>query len=313
MSFNIGIVSRLRVYLWLGTFLSLSFFSSTAEGGAWVQKRGGYYLKLTTSYFESSQEFDFKGHKKILFQDLEIYRNPSYREVKFAAYLEYGISQKITGIMSLPFKIATDTRTVTGVAYRDNEEISNTEVGFADLELQFRVNFLRLPVVTSLQPIIKIPLGYDTSMKNEAPALGTGDVDYGSWLLLGKGFYPLPIYLTGGVGYLIRTGELHDQYLYDVEVGMTSKSFNLKLELSGVKNSTPPPDIYGATIITPLPGGGGEVPIRLFGDQDYTKLNSEVLFKLHPRYAVSVEIFHLISGKNVVSGTTYSIGMVFSR
>lgn len=284
-----------------------------AWAGAWVQKKGGYYVKVSSSYVQTSKEFDFNGTQKTLFEDLEIYQNPTYQEFKVETYFEYGLTNRLTAVAILPFKVATDNRTIVGVAYRDNERISNTSTGFADLQLQARLGVVAQPVVLSLQPVIKIPLGYNTSKDNEAPALGTGNVDYGGWLLLGKGFYPLPLYVTGGVGYTVRTGLLHDEIGYDFEVGLTFSRVNFKGEIQGVQNTTTPPDIYGETVITPLPGGGGEVPIRLFGDQNFTKFIGEVMYKFHPNLALSGQVFHMLAGKNIVSGTTFSVGFVLLR
>ncbi|NIP24003.1 MAG: hypothetical protein GWO38_09335, partial [Phycisphaerae bacterium] len=88
---------------------------------------------------------------------------------------------------------------------------------------------------------------------------------------------PLPIYVTGGFGYRFRNEPLHDEMFFNAEAGLTMGEALIKVSLDGLQNTSTPPDIYGQTVQLPLPGGGGEVPIRLFGDQDFTKLNAGII------------------------------------
>jgi hypothetical protein len=292
----------------------LLFDTLPLQAGAWVQKKKGYYIKISTGYLRATEEYDHLGNKKNIQEDFEIYQNAAYEEITTTAYLEYGLIPRLTLVANLPFKVATNSRIESSNYFTGGQrDTSYTTTGFGDLELKARLGILTDgPVVVSLQPLVKIPL-YKNDAGHPGPALGTGDVDIEAKLLAGSSFHPLPYYLTGGIGYRHRTGKLHDEVVFNAEAGATFEKLNLKLEFRGVKNTNTPPDIYGGPIQLPLPGGGGVVPVRLFGDQDYVKLIGEVVYKLSDRVGFSGGIFHMLHGKNIVAGTTYQIGLVLLR
>ena len=99
----------------------------------------------------------------------------------------------------------------------------------------------------------------------------------------------------------------------NAEIGLSFVKSFFKLEFRGVKNTTTPPDIYGGPIQLPLPGGGGAVPLRLFGDQDYIKLVGEAMYRFGNNWGISGEIIHTLAGKNIITGTTFQVGFVLER
>jgi hypothetical protein len=177
-----------------------------------------------------------------------------------------------------------------------------------------RFALLQSSVVISLQPAIKIPLGYETNPSIDAPSLGTGEIDGEFLLQSGYSFWPRPWYITGGFGYRWRGGPVHNEYLYIAEIGYASDKLGFKLSLDGVKNSQPPPDIYGQTIITPLPGGGGALPSSaLTDDEDYLKVLPEFYLKISREWSIQFGLIQVVTGKNVESGTTYMLGFTRIR
>ncbi len=302
--------------LWMTTLLVIIFvlINSIAYAGAWVQKKRGYYLKLANSYVNTSKEFDHLGNRKNILQDFEVFENADYREVTISAYVEYGLFDRLTVVADVPFKFATSSRTEISNYYENGmRDVSHTTTGFGDLRLLGRLNLLQLPLVVSVQPGVKIPLGYDESGDIEGPALGTSELEYEGQLLVGQSLYPLPIYLTGGIGYRFREGPLHDEVFYNVEAGYTAGRILFKASISGVDNTTTPQDIFGEPIQLPLPGGGGAVPDRLFGDQNFLKINGGITYNLKKNFAIDGQVFNIASGKNIVTGTTFQIGLVLTK
>ncbi len=300
-----ALIVMMIVLLSLGSTLPL-------KAGAWTQKKKGYYLKFGGSYLGTAQEFDHLGNRKNILQDFEVYSNTEYEEFSFSTYLEYGLLDGFTIVADVPFKIATSSRTEESI-YFGARDTSFTTTGFGDLRVSGRVKLLEAPLVISFQAGVKIPLGYSTDTDQTGPTLGTGDVDYESQVLIGRSFYPLPLYLTGAAGYRVRPGLLNDEYFYSLEAGYTIGPALMKAGVDVLRNTGTPLDIYGQTIRLPLPGGGGVVPLRLFGDQNFTKINGGVIYGLGEQAALNAEVFHLLSGKNTVTGTTFLLGLVLTR
>lgn len=305
--------SRNGFAAWL-LILALLSMSGAARAGAWVQKKHGYYLKIGANYLNTGDEYDHLGNRKSILQDLEVFENTSYQEFALFSYFEYGLTDNFTVVADAPFKVARSSRTeVSNYFVNGRRDTSFTTVGPGDLKLAGRLALFRTPAVVSLQSGVKIPLGYSTSKDKEGPTLGTGDVDFEGQLLVGQSFHPFPLYFTGGIGYRYRTGVLHDEVFYSIELGVTGRRANFKLSYDGLQNTSTPQDIYGGTIILPLPGGGGAVPLRLFGDQNLSKLNAALLYKLNDRLALDGQVFQMLTGKNIVAGTTFSLGVVLVR
>lgn len=299
-----------RFYQYLFVVL---IFGNLLWAGAWGQKRGGYYLKVSGNYLYTTKEFNHEGNKIDILKDFIVYENTAFRDFSLQLYGEYGVTDWFTFIGDLSFKNLTSKRTEVGVAYFESREISITTSGFSDIRLYGRFPLIQSPVVFSLQTGVKIPLGYDKVPSNDGPTLGTGETEGEGWLLFGKSLFPLPFYTTGGFGYRSRSGPVHDEFLYNFEIGYSRNNFLLKMTLDGVQNTSTPPDLYGRTVVTPIPGGGGVLPEVLYGDQDYLKLVPGLIYKFRKDWGIQLELINITSGKNIISGTTYAIGFIKTR
>jgi len=280
--------------------------------GAWTQKKKGYFFKISWNYLLTSREYNFKGEIIPLFRDLEVYQDAEFEDINLTIYLEYGLRERLTLIANLPIK-QTTSRRIEESLYFGAREFSRTTRGFSDLTLGLRTQLINLPVAFSIQGDVKIPLGYDTTPDNDGPTLGTGEVDFDGWLLIGKSLYPLPVYTTGGIGYRTRGGRFHDEILYNLEVGINPGNWLFKVTFDGIRNTTTPPDLYGRTLILPLPGGGGVTPEVQFGDQNIYKLIPGIIYQFKKGWAVQAEVIHVLGGVNTIAGTTFSLGLVLLK
>jgi len=171
--------------------------------------------------------------------------------------------------------------------------------------------FLASPVAISFAAGPKIPMGYSKTPENDGPALGTGEVDIEAYLTLGASLYPVPSYLSTAVGYRKRGGRYNDEYYFNAETGYTWGDFFFKAYLELIRNTKVPPDLYGRTIVTPLPGGGGVLPEITIGDQDISKFLPSITWFFRDGMGILAELNHVFAGKNTLSGTTYTLGLVF--
>lgn len=305
----------MRIFLFSLTITGILGTMTVQEttAGAWTQKRGGYFLKFSASYLYTTKEFNHLGDRLNIFQERVVYRNTSFQDFNLNAYFEYGLWENATLVANLPFKVLTSDWTELILGGNLTSDVTISTVGFSDLSLSLRYRLLRAPLVVSLQGGVKLPLGYDQQPENDGPPLGTGEIDAEGNLLLGASLYPLPVYLTAGAGYRNRGGLLHDEVLYSLEAGVSRGRALLKVTVDGVLSTATPPDIYGRTIVTPLPGGGGVAPNIIVGDQDIQKVSPSIIYQLRDGLALQVEALHIFAGKNTISGTTYSLGVIFSN
>ncbi len=201
--------------------------------GAWVQKKHGFYFKLSGNYFLATKEFNHEGRRLKIFQERIIYENTSFRDLNVTAYLEYGVFERLTLIANLPLKNLTSKRTeiIGGGAVARHVTIHTQ--GLADLEFSGRYAILDRPFVLSYQAGIKILLGHEADSSDDGPPLGTGNADFVKPILIGTSLFPLPVYLTASVGYRRRTGPLQDQILFTAEGGYSFGRALLKVTFDG--------------------------------------------------------------------------------
>ena len=281
-----------------------------AHAGAWVQNKNAYYLKFSSSYFSTTEEFDHLGRRRNILEERTAFHGASFRDVNLNIYLEYGWTERLTAVASLPFKGLNSERIVLyGGGLLEHKETRRT-VGPGDLTLSLRHILRAEPAVFSAQVGIKLPLGYEMEPASGGPSLGTSKVDAEAHLLVGKSLHPLPFYFTAGLGYRRRGGMLNDEVAYTSEVGFTSGPALFKFNIHGIDNTSEPPDIAGQTVVTPLPGGGGVLPDLVIGDQNVLKLNPGLVYSLGNGLALQGDVFYVAAGKNSLSGTSYSLSLV---
>ena len=277
---------------------------------AWVQPQGALYLKTSVSALYTEKEFNFRGDRQELFAEELAKTNAAFHNVAVTSYAEYGVFDKLTLVSQLAFVITATRETLRplpGVSHR----VTRRNTGFGDAWLFARVPLVRKPLAVAVQAGVKTPLGYDRLPANDGPPPGTGRVDGEVQLNTGWSFFPLAAYLSAGAGYRRRGGELHDEVLYNVEAGYRLPRVFFKLRFDGLQNTKDPPDIAGATVVTPLPAG--VLNQVIVGDQDIAKLSWEVSVSIRERVSLGVEAFHTMAGKNTVTGTTYSLAVVYTR
>ncbi|MFC2088556.1 hypothetical protein ACFLSX_03065 [Calditrichota bacterium] len=240
-----------------------------------------------------------------------IYKDASFRDITLRAYAEYGLYDNVTIIGKVPFKIYRTEYFLDDVYTQ--VQVSRSTAGFGDLETAIKYGLLRNPTSVSFQGGIKIPLGYKKFPENDAPRLGTSEIDFQGMLLAGQSFHPLPLYASGGVGYRKRGGDLHDEVIYEFETGYTWNDLFFKIYFSGIKNTEKPPDLYGGEIQLPIRGGGGVVPDILYGDQDINQISFSLSYNIEPGMAIEATVFDVLSGKNTIAGQTFSVGFILYK
>ncbi len=281
------------------------------HAGPWPREPGESYIKLSGSYLSTGKERNFRGDQLDIFEERLSYTDARYDDLNLNAYVEYGLTRRLTLVSQLPFKYVRAERLELGGAYFETRRVETTTAGFGDLGLALRYGFLDRGVVAAVQGGAKLPLGYDPTPR-DSPPLGTGEVDYDVRLLFGGSLQRIPAYWSGGGGYRYRGGIYHNEYIYEVEFGITTTNWLFKIALDGIENSADPQDLVGAPVVTPLPGGGGSFAV-VVGDQNYTKLTPSVSYAIGRGRWFTAELSTLLAGENTVDGTTLSGAFTFAR
>jgi hypothetical protein len=196
-------------------FIVLFFFLLQVNvfAGAWSQKQGHYYTKI--SYIYSTSDVIFGYNDPVLYDNSSIY-----------LYGEYGIWDHFTVIGSIPAL----KYSVTEANFLRGE---TTGYMAGDMEFKGLYQFLFGPVVASGIIGVKIPFSYDIY---DIPPIGNGEADFDVKLALGASFYPLPGYATGDVGYRLRGGEFIDEINFTFEVGYTLlNKFLIRFYTDGIR------------------------------------------------------------------------------
>jgi hypothetical protein len=278
----------------------LATLNSPVNAGAWVQEKYGYFFKLSGTYLYTNQEFDNEGNTRDIRANDDGVANTSYKEVTLTGYLEYGYTDRLTFVANLPFKITSSKRTELPSPENPPRNVDVVTGGLSDVIVSGRLLLFGRSTPLSIQAGVKIPMGYDRVPPDEGSPLGSGKVDVEGWVQAGASLYPVPAYFTGQFGYRMRGGTgISDEYLFQVEAGLTPSRWLLKATLDGIISATTPVDQESSTVTTT--------------NTDVVKLIPTVGYSISPRFAVGAEAFITLHGKNTVAGITYVLGIVFSR
>lgn len=255
---------------------------------------------MTGTYLYTDQEFDSEGNTRNIRANDDGVSNTSFKEVTLTGYLEYGFTGRLTFVAAVPFKVISSKRKELPSPGNPERNVEVVTGGFSDVTVSGRLLLLGRSAPLSVQAGVKIPMGYDRAPPDEGSPLGSGEVDVEGWVLAGASLYPLPAYATGQFGYRLRGGlGIADEYLFQVEAGLTPSRWLLKATLDGIISAKTPVDQESSTVTTTNAG--------------VVKLIPTLAYSFSPRFAVGAEAFITLHGKSTVAGATYVLGVAFSR
>lgn len=274
--------------------------AGSAHAGAWTQSPQGYFFKLSANYLNTKSEFDAGGNEIDMFATIEDENRTDgeFRDANVSAYLEYGILDGVTLIGQAAVKNVA-SRYVLVQDTGSRREFDGSTFGFGDFMAGLRYRIAARPVALALQGAVKLPVGYDAEPPAPEPPLGNGESDAEVRALAGYSFYPAPVYVTGGVGMRARGGDADNELLYDAEIGLATASFLAKISVDVVRSR--------GEIVTA--GDFGAVT----GEADYVKLLPGIAVRVAEEAWVTADVIHVMDGKNTLAGTTFSVGVAYSR
>lgn len=246
-----------------------------AEAGAWTAQQGDSYNKFAVNYFRSDNAFGERPG----FENFE--------EANFTYYGEYGITNDVTFIATVPFRYVETTNF--------GQTIRNGGVG--DAEIGLRYNFFNKPFVASAQFLFKAPYFYNED--NPLP-LGNGQEDFELRLLAGKSFGKFG-YFGAEVGYRFRLDAPSDEFRYLIEYGVdaTDKIYlRSKLDTIVAIEST----AAGVDLQT----GNPALPLAF----NLGRVETTAGYRINKRFSAEFTATTNPFGENIIRGVNYQLALI---
>lgn len=264
--------------------LLLAGTARPAHAGAWTQKQGQLYNRLSVNYYCADRDFDGDGERTNMADDGE------FTDYNLNNYFEYGLLDSLTGFFSLAYKRIQS----------DNDVRRDTTWGVGDIDLGIRQRLAEHRLgVFSVQGLVKIPEAYD---EDDPLPLGNGQYDLEAKLLYGRSLYPLlPGYAGIEVGYRWRLEDPSDELRYLVEFGGDfTKTVYARVKLDG---------IYSADNGKRRDASGNPTTTNNF---DLGKLDLAVGYKLTPAWGLEAAWTPALYGQHTAAGATYTLAVSYT-
>jgi len=282
------------------TFKYLLAFLLCAEAlfaGAWTQRKEHYYFRLSGLSFNSRAVFNQGGKSN------EFANNGRFTDLSAYAYLEYGLSDLVTFVGSVPYKTL---RFRSNAATVNSQRLDRKNSGWGDVYLGLRYLLSNQNTVTSLQVGCKLITGYqtDTTALNLAPPLGDGQTDFELRALIGKSILKNTAYYNLDIGYRGRSGKPVDEIPFALEAGLGLGKFGLLIgQIYGVRAFS---GAEAATVKTPSQTSLNPV-------EDYVKAHAQLIWHVQRGMDIAFIYENIFIGRNTAKGRSLGIALAFWR
>ena len=278
-----------RAFSYLIILASLLTFAQDAKSGPWPQKRKSAFYKLGFGFMQANRFYEPDGR---------IITIPTLADYTFSFYGEYGITDRITGVVYLPFiQRLTLNRQLgqeTGFVFFEGAE----QTSLADFDAGVRFGLLQKGnTVISASLMLGIPTGNTT----QANGLYTGDGEFNQHVSVGIGqsFYPSPAYFAVEAGFNNRSKGFSDEFRFSAEAGYTiGGRLTAIARLRGLE-----PLRNGDDSIT---GGTGGLYAN---NQRYLTYGAELAYMFTQKFGLSFSIEGATRGQNILSAPAYQTGL----
>ncbi len=269
-------------------FGSLTFHSFA--GGGWPQPKGRGYFKLSQSYILSAKYFDGNG--------TVIDLTPSYGYFATSLYGEYGFTDRLTGIIYMPF-FARATKNELKFNQSGIFEPGDALNSFGDTDIAIKYGLIvDKPIVVSATILFGLPLG-DNGATN-ASALQTGDGEFNQMLRIdaSHSFYPKKFYVSAYAAFNNRTKGFSDEVRFGAEVGLTVDKFI---------------PIFKVSTVHSLFNGDPSVPQNgvFSNNTEFISPSLELNYQLTEKIGISGSIATALAARNILASPNFGIGVYF--
>jgi len=273
---------------YLITLIILTSFVTANAGGGWPQPKKKGYLKLN-QWIVIADQYYSPGGDIIPIRTTGVFTT--------SLYAEYGITDRLTGILYFPFfsrSTLNKQEQPDGTLIDEGDELNS--IGDTDLTLKYGL-ITDKPIVVSASLTLGLPFGNESGGRTEL--LQTGDGEFNQMLTLeaSKSFYPIELYTSILAGFNNRTNGFSDELRYGAEIGYTLGKFTGILRLYGIK---------------PLDNGDSEAEQTngVFSNNvEYLSYSPELIYNFSEKAGISLSMGKVFYGKRILANPSYSAGV----
>lgn len=276
----------------LSSFLLVTLASY--GGGGWTQPKGKGYYKVSQWWITATQHFDNVGN--IDPNATNVLANTSF-------YGEYGISNKLTGIIFFPFfshaHVNTQVSATTGNTLVEGDAIN----GLGDTEISLKYGLGNEGIVTSVSLMFGLPLGNEAGGRDGNLQTGDGEFNQMIRFDMSKSFrldqnFSAYVSLYGGLNN--RTEGFSDEFRFGGELGISLKERVLLINRLDVIES----------LQNGRPTFGDSDGSSLFANNaEFTAYTLEGAYYLSEKVGVSASYSTAIDGALIFANPSYSVGV----
>lgn len=279
-----------KLYL---TIALISCVYTLRAGGGWPAAKGSTYLKFNQFVIRSDDYFNPDGDI-ISISTSSIYLT--------SVYAEHGITDKLTGIVYLPFfaraTLNEQKSASTGEILQPGDAVNS--IGDADVTFKYGL-ITGKPIVVSAGITFGLPLGNPEG--GDTGVLQTGDGEFNVMLTIeaSRSFNGGKGYVNTLIGYNNRSNNFSDEFRIGAEVGYRiAPKLLTALKLYSVNSLN-----NGDDLETPSNG--------IFSNNiEYLAVTPEVNYFFNESSGISAAVGFAPYGRRVLASPSYSLGVFFN-
>jgi hypothetical protein len=265
-----------------------SIASIAFAGGGWPQPKGHGYFKLSQSYLLSSKYFDGNG--------TVIDLTPSYGYFATSLYGEYGFTDRLTGIIYLPFfarAIKNELKFNQSGIFEPGDALNS----FGDTDIAIKYGLIvNKPIVVSATILFGLPLG-DNGATNSS-ALQTGDGEFNQMLRIdaSHSFHPKKFYVSAYAAFNNRTKGFSDEVRFGAEIGLTLDKFIPIVKLSTVHS------LFNGDPSAPQNG-------VFSNNTEFISPSLEINYQVTEKIGISGSVATALAARNILASPNFGFGV----